>query len=298
MPGFDGSIRALAIALGIDRFLNISRAKLFQFAKYVVYALLTLNVFLFFSEEWAAAPHRFADGISLADVIEGFAATIDTAAWVVLLLMFELETYQLADHHFTSRVTLALHSLRTICYGFIVYAFYGYVTKLTFLLGMTAAPNITDVCSLASVQWSYAIDLDEYQLINAANCGSFSAGIVFYQFPEMHAIVDQVGRTAIIRLAWVDVINAAVWLMVVLLLEIDVRLQERDLLKGNALKISSSSKYVLYSLLFLAAAYWGWKGDFVDFWDAFLWLVAFVFIELNVFDWRLETLQQQAEGAA
>jgi hypothetical protein len=39
----------------------------------------------------------------------------------------------------------------------------------------------------------------------------------------------------------------------------------------------------------LAAIYWGIKGDFVDFWDAFLWLVAFVFIELNVFEWRRES---------
>ena len=49
----------------------------------------------------------------------------------------------------------------------------------------------------------------------------------------------------------------------------------------------------LILLLFFAAVYWGIKGDFVDFWDAFLWLVAFVFIELNVFDWRQEALEEQ-----
>ena len=69
------------------------------------------------------------------------------------------------------------------------------------------------------------------------------------------------------------------WLLVVLVLEIDVRLQERHRLKGVALRMSNLSKYILYSTLLLAAIYWGIKGDFVDFWDAFLWLVAFVFIE-------------------
>jgi len=53
---------------------------------------------------------------------------------------------------------------------------------------------------------------------------------------------------------------------------------------------------VLYSLLSLAALYWGVKGDFVDFWDAFLWLVAFIFIEKNVFDWRREELAEMAEA--
>jgi hypothetical protein len=40
---------------------------------------------------------------------------------------------------------------------------------------------------------------------------------------------------------------------------------------------------MLYSLLFAAAAYWGLHGDFLDFWDSFLWLIAFVFIERNLF---------------
>jgi hypothetical protein len=100
----------------------------------------------------------------------------------------------------------------------------------------------------------------------------------------------------LLRLAWVDVINAGVWLLVVVVLEIDVRLQDRNLLIGTALRISNLSKYVLYGILFLAAIYWGVKGDFVDFWDAFLWLVAFIFIELNVFEWQQESLRQTAEA--
>jgi len=43
----------------------------------------------------------------------------------------------------------------------------------------------------------------------------------------------------------------------------------------------------------MTAIYWGVKSDFVDTWDAFLWLVAFVFIELNVFNWRQESLEQK-----
>jgi hypothetical protein len=105
----------------------------------------------------------------------------------------------------------------------------------------------------------------------------------------MSTVVDEIGFRDIVRLAWVDVINSAVWLLVVIVLEIDVRLQEHDKLRGLALRLSNLSKYVLYSILLLAAIYWGVKGDFVDFWDAFLWLVAFVFIELNVFEWRQES---------
>ena len=46
--------------------------------------------------------------------------------------------------------------------------------------------------------------------------------------------------------------------------------------------------------LFGAAAYWGVAGDFLDFWDAALWLFAFIFIELNVFEWQYETSHELA----
>ena len=117
-------------------------SKFYRFFKYAVYALLAFNVAVFFSEEWAAAPHRFANGIGFSQIIEGFAATIDTAAWVVLLLMFELETHVLEDHHFTRKVTIALHSLRAVSYAFIVYAFYGYFTKLLFQFYFVRKVNI------------------------------------------------------------------------------------------------------------------------------------------------------------
>jgi hypothetical protein len=274
--------------------LTVDRLKVFHYFKYTVYALLTVNVYLFFSEEWAAVSHRFADGLAPGDIIEAFAASIDTAAWVVLLLMFELQTFVLTDEQATRRITVALHVLRALCYIVIVYAFIGYVTKLVFLLGATPLTGTTDLCSLVPGEWAYSIDLDEYAAITAANCAGFSDAASFFQLTGLQAVVDQRGLTDITRLAWVDVINAGIWLLVVLLLEIDVRLQEREKFEGLALRISNLTKYVLYSILLLAAIYWGIKGDFVDFWDAFLWLVAFAFIELNVFEWRKESLEHDS----
>ncbi len=278
--------------------LTIDRDRIFQLFKYSVYALLTLNIYLFFAEEWAAAAYRFTDGLALTDIIEGFPATIDTAAWVVLLLMFELETCVLEDRHFTKPVVWTLHGLRTACYAFIVYAAYGYLSKLMFLYGATPIADVGDLCALADGNWAYTVDFDEYVTLTAANCGSFSTAGSFLQLPGMLAAVDRAGLIDIIRLAWVDVINSNVWLLVVLVLEIDVRLQERQKLEGVVLRLSNMSKFVLYSILFLAAVYWGVKGDFVDFWDAFLWLVAFIFIELNVVEWRQESAAGQNPAAA
>lgn len=152
--------------------------------------------------------------------------------------------------------------------------------------------GVQSPCALLPEAWSWATTLDKYAELTLANCASFAPEGALYRLRDMLAVVDLEGLTDIRRLAWVDVINAAVWLLVVLLLEIDVRLQERGRFEGVALVASNAAKAVLYSLLLLAAIYWGLNGKFVDFWDAFLWLVAFVFIELNIFEWRREDMAE------
>ncbi len=277
--------------------MSINSYRLFQFFKYAVYALLAINVFVFWREEFLAAVLQFPNGVEAAQIIASFPAAIDTAAWVVLLLMFELETYVLEDDQYSPGVTWSLQGVRVVCYVFILYAFYGYLAKLGFIYAATPLADVSTLCALVSDGWSYAVDLDEYVELTTANCASFTDASTFLRFDAMPAVVDLAGMSDIRHLAWVDVINAAVWLLVVLVLEIDVRLQEHDRYKGLALRLSYAAKLVLYSTLLLAAIFWGFKGDFVDFWDAFLWLVAFVFIELNVFEWRQEVEDaRQQEG--
>ena len=268
--------------------MSITGSRLYQLFKYAVYALLTLNIYLFYVEEASALTSQFPDGVGLHNLREAFSATIDTAAWVVLLLMFELETYVLDDERFTRPVIWTLHGLRALCYAAILLAFGGYVDDMRFVSDAVALAGVSNLCSLPAGDWSWAVTFGEYLAVTPANCATLSDAANFMQLRDLPVVVDTVGHAEIVRLAWVDVVNAAVWILVVLVLEIDVRLQERNLLEGFALKASNAVKLVLYSLLFLAAVYWGVKGDFIDFWDAFLWLVAFVFIEMNVFEWRAE----------
>ena len=53
--------------------LTADRIKIFHYFKYTVYALLMINVYVFFAEEWAAVAHRFSAGLAPGDVIEAFA---------------------------------------------------------------------------------------------------------------------------------------------------------------------------------------------------------------------------------
>ncbi len=274
--------------------MTISRETLFRIFKYSVYSLLAINVYLFGREEYLAALVQFSDGVNFSNFQDAYAATIDTAMWLVLLLMFELETYVLEDRHFTRPVTLSLHGARAFAYIFIVVAFGGYIQNVFFTYDVSLLADVNALCSLSDMGWSYAIDLDEYVTITAANCTTLSTNTAFMQFGVLPAVVDLPGLADIQGLAWADAINAFAWILVVLVLEMDVRLIEADRFEGTIVRISYAMKGLLYATLFAAAVYWGFKGDFVDFWDAFLWLLAFFSIELNVRKWQQEEADAEA----
>ena len=142
----------------------------YQAFKYIIYALLAYNVVLFFQEESLASDITFANGFSFFDIIAVFSATIDTGAWVLLLLLFELETYTIDDDKITGWTKRAMHGIRIFCYFFIVYAVYGYVTKIGLVLNFSESP-ITDLCAVTA-DWRYMEGLNEYVQLSQSNCSS------------------------------------------------------------------------------------------------------------------------------
>ena len=270
-------------------FGNDTRYRLFKAAKYAVYLLLSFNVYLFLQEELLALSFTFADGIEPGQLIQAFSATIDTAAWVVLLLMFELETSVLDDRKIRGPIKWGVHGLRGFCYIALTYAFTGYYQELATLY-QVAPLSVSDACSLLAADYSVLVDLDEYVALDAANCAALNGPV--FTLTGFNILAD--GETLHLAqlLAWVDLINAADWILVVIVLEVEVRLQLRGNLSDQIMAATKVVKIVLYSILFLCAAYWGYAGDFLDFWDACLWLFAFIFIELDVFEWQYETDQE------
>ena len=73
-------------------FASDNRYRLFTAVKYLTYALLSINVYLFLQEELSALSFTFAGALEPGQIIQSFSATIDTGAWVLLLLLFELES--------------------------------------------------------------------------------------------------------------------------------------------------------------------------------------------------------------
>jgi hypothetical protein len=77
-----------------------------------------------------------------------------------------------------------------------------------------------------------------------------------------------------------DTWNSWTWIAIVLLLETEVRLAHRYSRAQWLGRIAA--KLALYGALFVYAAAWGLKGEWLDFYDALLWILCFFAIELNV----------------
>lgn len=274
-----------------QRFMKHFHSWGYQTFKYLVYTALAINVYLFFQEEWLASKVIFASGVTLEHVIEAFSSTIDTAAWLLLLLLFELETSVIDDDKLVGAIKWALHGIRGFCYLFILYSLYGYINKIG-LLGQFSPHQITDLCTL-SKEWKFMETMNVYNPFTTETCRTLSvAGTEFFSHSDYKVITTTSNLSSVKALGWTDVINASAWVSVVIMLEVDVHTQLGNISSKLWDKYNRFVKVSVYSVLFLAAVYWGVTGNFLEFWDAFLWIVAFVFIEMNIFEWQAEVAER------
>lgn len=87
---------------------------------------------------------------------------------------------------------------------------------------------------------------------------------------------------------WLCFANEATWILVVL------SLQYGDRMPGDAVR--SVVKALLYAALAAFMVFWGVEGELLDSYDAFLWIVAFLTIEYNVFGFEHFPLGEAERG--
>ena len=246
--------------------------------KYAVYLALLINVCLFLRKDLASAAHRFGADFSIYQVFEAFTNTLDTAAWVLLLLLFELVTFVLPKAKMTPFLTGLFRLISGICFIIIFNSFLGYLRSYFWLQNFAAIP-IDNLCGLVGESWM--AQLDAFTTIQKETCASLAESDSFFQHATKNIYTDNFFLKEANWLASIDVLNSFSWILVALLLELAVIFKYQKI----AVNFSYYVKNVLYGLLLFCAIYWGIYGDFLEFWDAFLWIIAFVFIELNILGW-------------
>tara|TARA_B100000524_G_scaffold243602_1_gene130503 strand:- start:225 stop:1148 length:924 start_codon:yes stop_codon:yes gene_type:complete len=260
-----------------------------QRLKLVVYPLLLINFAHYIGNDIEQAQHTFHSGWRWYDWTSNFATTLDELGWFLLLFLLELETYVLSDDAFTRRRIVAMTAIRLICYlaiGHAVFAFGEY------LVDLSEATHHVDaaLCAFASDSLSFTRNL-EYWELDASNCGTLSAGSEFYIFSQGQVISDAAGMTIELELAWIDLVEIVVWLFILFCIELRIRLQDRGISSSRLLSFATTTKGVLYGILWCLAAYWAYRGHWIFAWDEALWILGFMAIGMNLSDWRKEIAQ-------
>jgi len=266
------------------RILGLKPETLFQVFKYTIYTLIFINLVYFMREEYIAAAVRFPDGVGIGILVDAFSQSTDSFAWLVLLLTFELETYIIPDEKLKGPVKWGLNLVAGVCYVLITQALLGYINHMNEVMNFMPYAAGT-ACEAVGTVSSLALDLYEFVELTAENCGSIDSSTLFFH-ADYNALTDKENLLYLEELAVTDVINASTWLLIVLVLWVDIFLQLRGELTERLYKWNGILKAVLYLTLIACCTYWAFLGDFMGFWDAFLWILAFFFIELNLFKWH------------
>ena len=254
----------------------------FQFFKFGIFSILTVNLFVYLKEDVTAYLY-LESGASLGAVMEAFAVTIDYVAWMVLIVLFEFETSTLAKGKMHSARKYVLGTMTAICYVFLVYAAYGYAIALYEFYLYTPVESET-ICGLVKDKYGFMNEQARPVELTAQNCGAFS-GQQVYMSPTDRLIASHTNLIANQKLGWVDVANATAWLFVVLLFQIEIMFQQAGRLTRGWLTFCTATKVSMYIVLAANAVYWTIYSAFIDSWDAWLWLLAFVLIDLNLLGW-------------
>ena len=265
-----------------------------QLLKIVVYSLLLINFAQYIRNDWVIAGHTLHSGSTFLDWTRAYAVTIDESAWIILLILFEMETYLINNPLSRAKAMLML-VVRLCCYGFLAHTLYAYIFYAYELSQAQVVEGVSNLCQMVGQDVSYAYNL-VYSEISADNCANLSSANQFLYIdpPTFFIVQDLAGLRIEKQLIWVDIVEAITWLLILATIEVTVYLQDRGIVKGLLLKSVNNAKFLLYSILWGALFYWIYRGHYMFAWDEFVWIVGFVAIEMNVVEWRKEINQSDA----
>jgi hypothetical protein len=263
-----------------------------QATKWVVYTLLIINFVFYMIEDWNRALHTLQAGSTLLDWTGEFATSIDESAWLLLLFMFELETYVVGDEKWSGWVAHTVRGVRLFCYVLLAHTVYAFLIVIMNLQPTVAVERVSNLCDMANSNVAYVYNL-EYTDVSEQTCGGLSNESQFYWLGEDPIVSDLAGLKLERDLAWADLGEVVAWLLILLAIEIVVRLQGRNITSGAIISTANALKVFLYLSLIALSIYWASLGHWLYVWDELVWIGGFAAIEMNVSDWRSELLGRQ-----
>ena len=273
----------------------INMHKIQQTIKWVVYALLIVNFVFYVFEDWGRAMHTLHAGSTWLDWTGEFATTIDELGWFLLLAMFELETYVIDDKNWKGWLAHTVRSVRVLCYVLIAHTVYAFTIVVIDYQPTVPVEAVADLCDMTEADVSYVYNL-EYTDVNEQTCGELSDESQFFWLADDPVVSDMAGLSLERDLAWVDLAEVGLWLLILLAIEVIVRLQSHGVTGGTLVSTLSAFKFALYAGLIGLGIYWASLGHWLYLWDELVWIGGFAAIEMNVSQWRDDLLEEKEDS--
>lgn len=261
--------------------------KIQQAIKWTVYTLLLVNFAYYIFEDWDRANHTLTDTSTFLDWTKEFATSIDESAWFILLLMFELETYILDDKAWKGWVAHTVRATRLLCIAMIAHTVFAMVVTVNELQPTVPVENASSLCDIVNDDVSYVYNL-EYTEVNEQTCADLSTASKFYRLGIDPVVSDLDGLNLERDLAWADLAEVIIWVVILAFIEIVVRLQDRGMTGGSLMSFANKTKLILYLSLIGIGVYWASLSHWLYLWDELVWILGFAAIEMNVSEWRDE----------
>lgn len=266
----------------------------FLIFKWTIYTLLLVNVAYYANEDWTVAQHTVPDNATIVFWFSAFAASLDVFAWMMLIFIYELETYWLEDDFDNKAVLTAMSVGKLVFAALIIQTIYAYSVLVMDIDDVSVIDGVTDLCALVGQDLSFVRNLS-YTDITAETCAAIAYSGELYLYPKYPIVTDLAGRNEDALLTIADLVEAVTWLIILALTELNVRTQSKGVYEGAMVAWDIRLRVTCYLILVVIASYWAVKGHWVYVWDEMLWIICFLGIENNLRQWR-EELQQASEA--
>ena len=245
--------------------------------KVLVYSAVVLNAAYYVYLDLQSAS-LLASASSLLAWGQTFYTTIDYAGWLLLLALFQLQKDAPDSKPMKRGQVWALGSATLVGFAFLGFSLYLNFVSSAYYDGYVPYPS-DEVC-IQEDEARYFLDEEQmYQLVTPDNCAVLAATSVLRHSTDSSLIAED-KRSAGKRLELVNAFNTSAWLALVLAFQFRLLVQRVRPSWVAVLKWSDRSKVFFYGVLFASAFYWFYGGTWVDAWDALLWLVAFLVLEV------------------
>jgi len=279
------------MALTESKVSGLTKESAFRIFKIILFWVLMINVFYYVYEDVIAYLY-LAPESTLFDKLEAFASSIDCVTWMVLIILFEMETSAQSKGRLTGMRKWLITGFTAVCYLVLVYAAYGYAADLANTYRFEPVES-KSACYFANADFAYIAADGRPVGLTDENCGELE-GEKLFRSPGDNEVATASVLPVLVTLGWIDVFNSNAWLFVVLLFQIEFSLEQAKMLTKRRLIMVKAWKGFAYLVLLVCAILWTIYSAFIDYWDAWLWLLAFILIDLDMLG--LEESANQAVG--